>query len=66
MQKGTIVKINPNGFGFIKTEGATKDVFFHANELVNSRIDDLREGDEVEFDIEESPKGPNAVRVNKI
>jgi len=66
MQKGIIAGINPNGFGFIKVEGMEKDLFFHSNELVNVRFDDLRTGDEMEFEVADSPKGKNAVRVSKI
>ncbi len=66
MQKGTIANLNPKGFGFIKLDGGEKDVFFHSNELVDIRFEDLREGDTLEFDIEDSPKGKNAVRVTKI
>lgn len=66
MQTGTIAGINEKGFGFIKVEGREKDLFFHANELVNVRIDDLRNGDVVEFELAESPKGPNATKVSKV
>jgi CspA family cold shock protein len=64
MQKGTIVRLN-NGFGFIKQEGSDKDLFFHANELKNVQFNDLREGDELTFEVAEGPKGLNAVEVNK-
>lgn len=66
MDKGTIAGINERGFGFIKVPGADKDLFFHSNELVNARIEDLRAGDEVEFEVADSPKGKNAVKVSKI
>ncbi len=66
MQQGTIAGLNPKGFGFIKRDGEEKDLFFHMNELVNAKFDELREGDKVEFEVGEGPKGPNAVRVSKI
>ncbi len=66
MQQGTIAGITDKGFGFIKVEGMDKDLFFHSNELVNVAFDDLRQGDKVEFEIGESPRGPNAVKVSKI
>ncbi|MBP6860371.1 MAG: cold shock domain-containing protein [Candidatus Pacebacteria bacterium] len=66
MQQGTIARVTDKGFGFIAIEGAEKDLFFHSNELVNVRFDDLREGDKVEFEVGESPKGPNAIKVSKI
>lgn len=64
MQTGTIVRLN-NGFGFIKIEGQEKDLFFHANELVGVSFPELREGDKVTFEVGDSPKGPNAVKVSR-
>lgn len=66
MQQGTIARVTDKGFGFISVEGQEKDLFFHSNELVNVAFDDLREGDKVEFEIGESPKGPNAIQVKKV
>jgi cold shock protein len=69
MQNGTVIKKNEKGFGFIKIDGAaagSKDLFFHSNELQNISFDQLMEGDKVSFEIGESPKGPNALNVNKI
>lgn len=66
MQEGTIARLTDRGFGFIKREGAEKDLFFHSNELKNVEFKDLHEGDKVTFDVAESPKGPNAVNVNRV
>lgn len=66
MQQGTISRVTDKGFGFISIEGQEKDLFFHSNELVGVAFDDLREGDKVTFEIGESPKGPNAIKVSKI
>jgi len=67
MQQGTIVRLNEKRFGFIKVEGQEKDLFFHANELVGSTWEDLREGDKVSFQVDNNgPKGPAAVQVSKI
>lgn len=64
--KGTIARLTDRGFGFIKPEEGDKDVFFHARSLVEGLdYDSLREGDEVTFEIEEGPKGPSAINVNK-
>jgi cold shock protein len=63
--KGTIKKVTEKGFGFITAEGLAKDLFFHSNSLVGVRFDELREGDAVSFDSEESPKGMNAVNVQR-
>jgi len=63
MNKGTIARLTDKGFGFITQEGSDKDLFFHANEVVETRYDDLQEGDTVSFEIEEGPKGPHAVEI---
>lgn len=54
------------GFGFIKVEGQEKDIFFHSGELVNVSFDSLQKGDALEFEVEQSDKGPKAVKVSKI
>ena len=54
------------GYGFIKTEGQAKDLFFHSNELQNAKFDDLREGDAVEFEISQGEKGPQAIKVSRV
>lgn len=64
MQTGTIVRLN-NGFGFIKRENEEKDLFFHSNELQNVKFEELHEGDALTFEVADSPKGPNAVKVSK-
>jgi CspA family cold shock protein len=66
MQKGTIARVMDKGYGFIKAEGVEKDLFFHANELQNDEFDSLKEGDPVEFEMTDSPKGPQATKVTKI
>jgi len=62
---GTIKKLTDKGFGFIAGEGLEKDLFFHSNSLVGVTFDELREGDAVSFETEESPKGLNAVNVQR-
>ncbi len=66
MQEGTIARLTEKGFGFIKIEGQEKDLFFHSNEVVGTTFDQLHEGDKVSFEVGESPKGPNAIKVSKI
>lgn len=66
MQEGTIARLTDKGFGFIKRDGQEKDLFFHSNELVNVKFDELREGDKVTFEVADSPKGPNATKVSKV
>jgi CspA family cold shock protein len=62
---GSIKKLTDKGFGFITAEGLAKDLFFHSNSLVGVQFDELREGDAVTFDTEETPKGPSAVNVQR-
>lgn len=66
MQEGTITRLTDRGFGFIKREGSDKDLFFHSNDLDGVRFDELREGDRVTFEVADSPKGPNAIKVSRI
>lgn len=65
METGIIARLN-NGYGFITREGNDKDLFFHVNELIDVAFDDLREGDKVQFEVGEGPKGPNAVKVSRV
>ena len=58
--------MSDKGFGFIKRAGQEKDLFFHSNELQNVKFEELHEGDTVSFEVGDSPKGPNAIRVNKV
>ncbi len=62
---GTIKKLSDKLWGFITTEGLAKDLFFHANALLGISFEELREGDIVSFDLEDSPKGMNAVNVQR-
>jgi len=64
--QGVIKKKTEKGFGFITVEGQEKDLFFHSNSLVDVTFDELKEGDTVTFDIEDSPKGKNAVNVKRV
>lgn len=66
MEEGIVARVTDKGFGFIKRDGQEKDLFFHSNELLNIAFNDLREGDRVSFEVADSPKGPNAVKVSKI
>jgi len=62
---GTIKRLTDKGFGFIAVEGEEKDLFFHNTSLVGITFAELREGDAVTFDTEDSEKGPRAVNVAK-
>jgi CspA family cold shock protein len=62
---GSIVRKRDNGYGFIKPDNGEKDVFFHAQSLVDVAFDDLQEGENVTFDVEQGPKGPAATNVRR-
>ena len=62
MPQGKIKRLTDRGFGFIET-AEKKDMFFHMSTLLNAQWDDLREGQTVEFEIGEGPKGPRAEQV---
>ncbi len=66
MEQGTIKRLTDRGFGFIAREGEEKDLFFHSNELVDVEFKDLKEEDKVQFEVTQSPKGPNAVKVSRV
>ena len=63
MNKGTVKFFNETkGFGFITEEGSSAQHFVHISGL----IDEIREGDTVEFELENGKKGLNAVQVRVI
>ena len=53
------------GYGFIEREDKEKDVFVHVSALRDAGIKGLEDGQGLTFDIEEGPKGPNAVNLQK-
>ena len=58
--EGTVKFFNvTKGFGFITPSNGGQDVFVHSTGL----IDEIRENDKVEYEVEDGRKGPNAVRV---
>jgi cold shock protein len=63
MSKGTVKFFNDSkGFGFIKDEASEKEYFVHVSGL----NDEIRENDEVTFDLQEGKKGLNAVNVKLV
>ena len=64
--QGEIKKlITDRGYGFIKADGQD-DIFFHRSEVKDVEFFDLREGDTVEFETEETFKGPQAVNLTLV
>jgi CspA family cold shock protein len=63
--QGTIKKLTDKNFGFIAQEDGAGDLFFHANNLEGVEFEQLREGDSVTFEVENTPKGDAAVQVKK-
>lgn len=62
MNRGTVKFFNESkGYGFIKDEESNEEYFVHAKGL----IDEIRQDDEVVFDLEEGRKGVNAVNVKQ-
>jgi len=59
---GRIKKIlKDKGFGFIEPDDGSDDVFFHRSRLgPKMQFEDLREGDEVQFQVRPGEKGPQA------
>ncbi|MCF6364947.1 MAG: cold shock domain-containing protein [Bacteroidales bacterium] len=63
MNKGTVKFFNDTkGFGFIKEDDSDKEYFVHVSGL----IDEINEGDAVEYELQEGRKGLNAVNVKII
>jgi cold shock protein len=62
MATGIIKKKMDKGFGFIKPDDGTPDVFFHS-ESCGGQFNSLQEGQQVQFDLGQGPKGPNATNV---
>ena len=54
------------GYGFIEREDKEKDVFIHMSALRDAGMKGLEDGQALTFDIEEGPKGPNAVNLQKL
>jgi len=62
--EGTVKRWLDRGYGFIEMEGQEEDVFVHNSGLVGAF--ELQAGQKVEFELEDSPKGPRAVNVKVV
>jgi cold shock protein len=64
MAQGTVKWFNAEkGFGFISQDGGGQDVFVHFSAIQSSGYKSLDEGQKVEFDLAQGPKGPQAENV---
>jgi CspA family cold shock protein len=66
MANGSVKWFNDaKGYGFIQQEGIDRDIFVHYSAIQGDGFKTLIEGQKVEFDLIEGPKGPQASNVNK-
>ncbi len=66
MTQGTVKWFNDSkGFGFIQREDGP-DVFVHHTAISGSGFRSLKEGDAVEFEVSQGPKGPQAANVRAL
>ena len=64
MQEGTVKWFSSEkGYGFIAPNDGSDDVFVHHSEVPG---EDLRDGEEVQFNVEQGPKGLNATNVERL
>ena len=67
MAKGVVKWFsNQKGYGFITPESSGKEVFVHYSAIQGDGYKSLAEGDKVEFDITNGPKGEQATNVRKV
>jgi cold shock protein len=67
MPQGTVKWFNPEkGYGFIEQEDGSGDVFVHYKQIQSNGFRTLEENQKVEFEIEQGPKGPQALSVRAV
>ena len=67
MSKGTVKWFNDQkGFGFITPADGGKDLFAHHSEIQGTGFKSLKEGQQVEFETTQGPKGPAASKIRAL
>jgi len=63
MSEGTVKFFNEGkAFGFITPADGSRDIFVHSSGLMNK----VKDGDKVSYEIEDTPKGKNAIKVKRL
>jgi cold shock protein len=67
MSTGTVKWFNDaKGFGFITPDDGSKDLFVHFSSIQASGFKTLKESDKVQYEVEQSPKGPRAANIKPV
>lgn len=67
LTKGTVKWFNASkGYGFVNAEGSATDIFVHYSSIEMEGYKSLKEGEEVEFELVEGPKGPQAQNIRRL
>lgn len=67
MATGTVKWFNDSkGYGFITPEGGGEDLFAHYSEIQSSGFKSLKEGQRVEFEVKQGPKGKQAAQIKPL